>query len=293
MGATVLAAAYDRLYTENNHRRLERVVVALSVLGFLTHLLLVFLARRWSDAPPWITAAGHNYLSAIATPFNFVLFYEVLILIAAIPQSTTQSIATQFEIVSLIFVRGFFQDIAGIDLDELRKPSTDLFPALLDVAAGITMFLLVSIFRHATRRREAAAPGELPPALRRFIDRKKMVSFAITILFFGLAAHSIWEFAADLEHGPGAAFHTQSGFYADVFMAMIFTDVLILLLSLLVSDHYELVFRNAAFVISTILIRSALTAGHPYGAAVGVAGMIFGILTVLIYNYNLRVIARK
>lgn len=284
---TLFPALYDRLYTPEHRETIERTVVALSVLGFLAHLALILLARNLHNPPPLIAAAGHNYFSAIATPFNFILFYEVLILISALPQSTTQSIATQFEIVSLIFIRGFFQDIAEIDLDQLKRPSTDLAPALMDVAAGITMFLLVSIFQHATRKRESRRT-ELSPRLAEFIARKKTVSLAVTILFFGLAARSIGQFAAELARGSAGAFHTPTTFYTDVFSVMIFTDVLILLLSLLVSDHYELVFRNAAFVISTILIRAALTAGHPYGAVVGVAGMIFGIFTVLIYNYNLR-----
>ena len=70
---------------------------------------------------------------------------------------------------------------------------------------------------------------------------------------------------------------------------MIFTDVLIVILSLAVSDRYELVFRNGAFVISTILIRLSLTAAWPYGALLALMGMIFGILTLLIYNYHLDV----
>jgi hypothetical protein len=72
-------------------------------------------------------------------------------------------------------------------------------------------------------------------------------------------------------------------------MVMIFTDVVIVILSLVVSDRYELVFRNAAFVISTILIRFSLTAGWPYGALLALMGMTFGILTLLIYNYHRRI----
>jgi hypothetical protein len=281
--ASPSSAAYDRIYSDQRRQWIERAVVTLSVLGFLTHLTLIFAARHLHPAPPLIAAVGHNYLSAISTPFNFVLFYEVLILISAIPKSTTQSIATQFEIVSLIFVRGFFQDLAEIDLDQIGRPFGDLAPALQDVAAGITMFLLVTVFKHATQR---ARPRQHPHGLQEFIARKKAVSLALTVLFFGLAAHSIWDFVLELAHGSPAAFHGRTTFYADVFTVMIFTDVLILLLSLLVSDDYELVFRNAAFVISTILIRFSLSGGHPLGAEIGVAGMLFGIVTVLIYNYH-------
>ena len=64
----------------------------------------------------------------------------------------------------------------------------------------------------------------------------------------------------------------NSFFYTDVFTVMIFTDVLIVILSLAVSDRYELVFRNGAFVISTILIRFSLTANLPYGALLALRG---------------------
>ena len=69
---------------------------------------------------------------------------------------------------------------------------------------------------------------------------------------------------------------------------MIFTDVLILILSLVVSGQYENVFRNAAFVVSIILIRFALTAGYPYGAPLALLAMIFAILTLLVFNYHAR-----
>ena len=52
-------------------------------------------------------------------------------------------------------------------------------------------------------------------------------------------------------------------FYNDVFTVMIFTDVLVLILSLVVSGQYEMVFRNAAFVVSIILIRFRSPRGIP------------------------------
>ncbi len=67
---------------------------------------------------------------------------------------------------------------------------------------------------------------------------------------------------------------------------MIFTDVLILILSLVISGRYEMVFRNAAFVIAVILIRFSLTEEPPYGAAIALLAMVFGILTLLVFNYH-------
>ncbi len=288
MRSRLFARAFDRLNSEAHRTSLERWIVGISVAGFLLHLALIFLARFFAHPPPLVAAAGRNFLAAIYTPFSIILFYEVLILISALPQSTTRSIATQFEIVSLIFVRGFFKDIAALDLEHLHPPAAELRPALLEVLAGLTMFLLVAVFQHAASWKSRRPAEEHPAALQQFIDRKKFVALVLTAVFLVLAANSLWNYAAEIVQGtpsaPGAP-----AFYSDVFTVMIFTDVLILILSLLVSDRYELVFRNAAFVISTILIRFSLTTEHPYGATLGVAGMLFGIATILIYNYMARI----
>ena len=286
-----LAAAFDRLYSEKNQKTLEHWIIAISVLGFLVHLGEIFLARNLANPPAMIATAGKNYLSAIYTPFSFILFYEVLILISAIPKSTTRSMATQYEIVSLIFIRGFFKDIASIDLENLQAPVKELTPAFIDVSSGLAMFLLVTIFRSASRKRDSAVFHALPQELPKFIERKKIVALTLTLIFLGLAASSLWDYEEEVFHaGPGIG-ESRAVFYSDVFTMMIFTDVLILLLSLMVSDRYESVFRNAAFVVSAILIRFSLTTPHPYGALLGVFGMLFGIGTILIYDYSNRVMA--
>lgn len=280
---------YDRLYSERNQALFEHWIMNLSILGFLIHLALVFLSRTLAHPPALIASVGKNYLSAIYTPFSFILFFEVLMLIAALPQSTTQSIAKQYEIVSLIFIRQFFKDIAELDdIGKLSRFTPDVLPVFIDVSAGLFMFLLVTVFLHAARRRHVpeAAPQE-SPALKSFIARKKSIAVVLTALLVSLAVHSIWLFAREILGQT----HTDANsfFYSDVFTAMIFTDVLIVILSLAVSDRYELVFRNGAFVISTILIRFSLTVVHPFADELAVAGMIFGILTLLIYNYHARI----
>ena len=287
-----VALLFDRLYSEKHRKMLERWVVGISVVAFLIHLGHICLARNLVNPPALLAAAGTNYLSAIATPFSFILFYEVLTLIGAIPASTTQSIAKQFEIVSLIFIRGFFSDIATLDLDSIHVLTREMMP-LVEVSSGLCMFLLVTIFQHAASRRSKEHRSEASGEVEKFIERKKLLALGLTMIFVSLAAISTWDYLIgiyrDSHKGALSVLSPPTMFYSEVFTVMIFTDVLILILSLLVSDHYELVFRNAAFVISTVLIRFSLTAGHSSGSMLGLAGMIFGILTILVYNYNCRV----
>jgi hypothetical protein len=284
-GKVALTALFDNIYSERRQRRLDRLVVNASVVGFIAHLALVFLARTLAHPPAFISGVGKNYLSAIYTPFSFILFYEVLMLIGALPKSTTQSIAKQYEIVSLIFMRGFFKDMAELHgLGELVTLSPETWPVLLNLSAGLLMFLLVTIFLHAARRRDEDRPESELLELEKFIARKKAIALVLTIVLLGVAVQRVIEFL----RAP-ARVNLNSFFYTDVFTVMIFTDVLIVILSLAVSDRYELVFRNGAFVISTILIRFSLTAAWPYGAVLALMGMIFGICTLAIYNYHLDV----
>jgi hypothetical protein len=74
---------------------------------------------------------------------------------------------------------------------------------------------------------------------------------------------------------------------------MIFTNVLILILSLVISGRYEMAFRNAAFVRAGILIRLSLTQAPNFGAAIAIFAMIFGILTLVVFNYRSSVRASE
>ncbi len=81
---TSLANAFDRVYSDQRREWLDHAVVNVSVAGLLVHLLLVFLSRTLPNPPALLAAVGRNYLAAIYTPFSFILFYEVLTLIAAL-----------------------------------------------------------------------------------------------------------------------------------------------------------------------------------------------------------------
>ncbi len=289
-----LNTLFDNLYSEHRQRQLDRLVMYVSVAGLFAHLALVFLSSTLASPPALIAAVGKNYLSAIYTPFSFILFYEVLMLIGALPRSTTQSIAKQYEIVSLIFIRGFFKAIAELHgMGELVSLSPEAWPVFLNLGAGLLMFFLVTVFLHAASQGTPIAPGTERGELATFISRKKVIALGLTVLLVALAVRRMIEYAVEAAEGIGrggtARLDTNAYFYSDVFAVMIFTDVLIVILSLVVSDRYELVFRNSAFVISTILIRFSLTAGWPDSALLALLGMAFGIVTLWIYNFQVRI----
>jgi len=294
-----LASLYLWLFSARQQNRLEHLIVKLSVASFLVHVSLVFAASTLPHPGRLIEAVGTSYLSAIYTPFSFILFYEALMLIGAIPKSTTRSIAKQFEIVSLIFIRKFFKDIAHLaDGGKIISLSPEIRRTLLDVCAGLLMFFLVSVFLHAAQKR--LPPQEEGPTrsaeLLKFIKRKELIALGLTVLFVVLVVSNLSAYVVQVYNNvyQGAAQPDPNAFfYTDLFTVMIFTDVLIVILSIVVSDSYELVFRNEAFVISTILLRFSLTAAPPFAAPLALTGIAFGIVTVLVYNYNMQIRSPK
>jgi hypothetical protein len=289
-----VAAAHDRIFAERHKTALKHLVIRLGIAGFAIHLLLIFLAKTLAHPPALIASAGENYLVAISTPFNFVLFYEVVTLIGALHESTTRSIAYQFEIVSLIFIRDVFKDIAESAEMVLKHQLTwEALPLFVDMWAGFLMYLLVAVFQHVAHRSTGHLGASAPSRARaRFVAQKKGVALGLGALLMTMAAYNIGMFWMDVFRdamtGQGGTGHVTT-FYNDLFTVMIFTDVLILILSIVVSGHYEFVFRSAAFVVSIVLIRFALTEGYPYGAPFAILAMVFGIMVQIVFNYHMRI----
>lgn len=288
-----LEAAHDTIFAPGNHRRMRHFVIRLSAFGFTAHLVLIFLAH-WLHAPPhWQDELGNSYLAAIPTPFNLILFYEVLTLIAALPASTTRSISSQYEIVSLIFIRDAFRDVAlGGGLVGSSGFTEKAQRLAIDMWGGLLMFLLVGLFQLIANRRRAESGNTLPSrATLRFIGQKKVVAAGLALLLIAMGLWNglqfLWTVLQILGGGQGGL-ESATSFYNDMFTVMIFTDVLVLILSLVANDRYEMVFRNAAFVASIVLIRFALTEGHPWGAPMAIGAMAFGIVTLLVFNLHVR-----
>ena len=169
-----LGLFHDRIFDHKSTNKLKHLVVRLAVAGFVLHLLLIFLAKTLPHPPVFISAAGENYLEAISTPFNFILFYEVVTLIGALHESTTKSVAYQFEIVSLIFIREVFKDLPeAAGMVAQHKMSWSALPLFVDMWAGFLMYFLVAVFQHVARRGPSQAIQDDPtPAQALFVAQK-------------------------------------------------------------------------------------------------------------------------
>ncbi len=287
---------YDAIYSPRNLELLEKWVMGAACTGFLIHLFLIFVARQlgWGEDSV-VPGLDQHYLDAVYTPFSLILFYEVLMLVKALPESFTSSIGKQYEIISLIVVRGVFKDIGQFQ-DPLKwiQQTDAILAVVLDMGGAALMFLLVTVFYHV--RRKAGSPGKTRN-LDDFVALKKVVALILSLLLIGLAVYSLvnwsWAVAKSLAGVDIKLVDVDLIFFPQFFEIMIFTDVFLLIVSFAVFDGYEYVFRNAGFVISTVLLRFSLTSPKPVDLAVALTAMVFGIVVLGIFNYFAAISGRS
>ena len=110
----VLASAYDRMTQGNRLERLDHLFIGLAVIGMAIHLGLIALCRADVFPDALTMALGDSFLAALYTPFSFILFFEVLLMVLALPKSMTMALGKQYQIVSLIVLRSVFKDVAEL-----------------------------------------------------------------------------------------------------------------------------------------------------------------------------------
>jgi hypothetical protein len=294
---TYLSGLYDIVFKEDNIRKVERVIINCALVGFVAHLLLIFVAKHMNLNSTLLAQLPSSYLKAIYTPFSIILFYEVLTLVVILPKSIVIFIGKQYEIITLIVIRSFFHDIADYDLD---KPDIYTFSFLkdisLDLIGALLLFFLTTIFYQlfAKTKKEKSNPSQ---KRTRFIHIKKTAAVVLSLLLLVLSVVSFVNWAVHLYHvsAEGIAPHDpNSVFYKDFFGIMIFVDVFLLILSFIYSGSYDLIFRNGGFVISTILVRIALTAQKPFNIYFALTAVLFGVLLMALFVfYNQKVVKNE
>lgn len=287
---------YDYLNCEQNRHRLERLFVRLAVVGFLLHLALILANRVAPEAVArCFPGVGFNFLQAVYTPFSFILFYEVLLLVLALPQSFTGSICKQYEIISLIVVRRVFKDIGAFEnFDSWLTQTEAVRVVLFDMGGALFMFLAVTVIY---RIRKSVSKTSAPRELDGFIRLKKVIAVLLGLILVLIAVGNLifWlasVFPAAVEFSTTAKDMDQF-FFPAFFEFMIFTDVFLLIVSISYYDRYEYLFRNSGFVISTVLLRISLSSPKPYDLAIALTAIFYGLGLISIFAFYTHISAKS
>ena len=272
---------HSNVFSQKNVELFEKNIMFLAVGGFIIHLLLIFFENYYAmDIFSSKTNLSSNPISALYTPFTFILIYEAFLLIHYLPRSFTTSVAKEYEIISLVLIRKIFKDIPEISLDSSTIINENNLQLLYDLSAVIVIFYLIYLFKKTWVNIPKRKTNK---SLNKFINYKKLMSILLVPTLLILCFVNFYEWVIEVfisESYTG----NLNGFFIDFFTILILVDVFILLISFQFTERYSQLIRNTGFIISTILLRLSFSAQGLYSILLLLLGVVFGLVILKIYK---------
>lgn len=283
---------FDKFLSEEFRERVERIIIAIAITSFLLHLLVIFFVSQ--DIIHISSKLTKSPISAVYTPFSFILVYEVFLLVFYLPRSISSYIGKQYEIMTLIVIRRIFKDIGNIEMStNWFKLENDL-QFTYDVLTTLILFFLIHLFYKKIKKQAGEETIKMPEGklrINKFIKLKKSIAKILipVLVLLALYSFTIWIVSSIQDHWNNITTfkNINNIFFDDFFMLLIIIDVILLLFSFFYSDSFHKIIRNSGFVISTILIKLSFSVEGVVNNALIVGAVLFGYLILLIHNlYN-------
>ena len=271
-----IETGFERSMGDEMDDSVRKFAIVAAVVGFFAHLSLWAL-----DNSGRIVVAGDSAelvqspLSALYTPFSILLTYEVYQLIRTIPESFSSSVGKQYEIATLLVVRDILKRLPEVDGSDGWSVGDDVSFLLVECAAFLALFY--TALTYYNMRKHEDVNHQVSDDVSVFILTKKAIAIFMLFIFVIIALTSVTGWIAAVQEGGGSVDRTI--FFLDFFTFLILADILILLISYWFYTDFRNLARNTGFVLSTVIIRVAISAA-------GVSSMILftlsGILGIAI-----------
>ncbi len=256
-------ALHELILGEKTDAVLRRFAINFAILGFLIHLAACTLYRFDSFQVNEMESFVDSYLDALYTPFSIILAYEVYELIKAIPESFSNSIGKQFEVITLLVVRDIFKNLANVGDTDASTLDSDVAFIAVEAVVFVVLFTTALYFRYVT---SLSKPSEYQDdSVRVFVNQKKDLACSLVVIYVIVAIYSVTSWSFGVLDGEGNLSRTV--FFLDFFTWLILSDIIILLVSYKHITDFPQLARNTGFVLSTVIIRVGI--GTPgYNGAV-------------------------
>ena len=273
---------HNNVFSKKNVELFEKNIMLLAVVGFIIHLLLIFIENYYAlDIFSSRTNLSSNPISALYTPFTFILVYEAFLLIYYLPRSFTTSVAKEYEIISLVLIRKIFKDIPEISLEPDQILNENNLQLMYDLLAVIVIFYLIYLFKKTwvnTPKRKTNKN------LEKFINYKKLLSALLVPTLSILCFINFYEWLIHVFISQSYTDNFNGVFFIYLFTILMLVDVFILLISFQYTERYSQLIRNTGFIISTILLRLSFSAEGLYSILLLILGVVFGLVILRIYK---------
>ena len=280
---------YAKLLSEKTKHKSEKVIVTIAIISFLLHLLIIGLADFKIIQIYDHSSLLSNPISAIYTPFSFILIYEVYLLVYYLPKSTTIYIGKQYEIITLIIIRRIFKDLSKLEFNDNWFQSKINFNFSLDLLATILLFYLIYKFYKLNKINEAnQIKIQKTVSVTNFINLKNIFAMVLIPIFLIMSVYSlshwIYESFFSISKLVKTIKDVNKIFFDEFFTVLILVEVLILLFSFFLTDKFSKVIRNSGFIISTILIKISFGTDGILNTILIVVAVLFGVIILYIHN---------
>ena len=271
------------IFSDNNLKKFEKLILFLAVGGFILHLALIYLNLNYDvSILKGLDDLLRNPISALYTPFSFILIYEAFLLVYYFPRSFTTSIAKEYEIISLVMIRKVFGDIPMLNFEEGIINQEGLI-LLYDLLAILIIYYLIHLFKKTITK----IPKRKPTInINRFISYKKMLSIVLLPILLILCMSNLYDWSYAVFVNQEFLENLNYIFFIDFFTILILVDVFILLISFQYTERYSQILRNTGFIISTILLRLSFSVSGVSSLILLLSGVVFGLIILKIYQLS-------
>ena len=280
---------YAKLLDKKTKKLSEKIIINIAIISFVLHLAVIAL-NDLNLLGTFISGELFtNPISAIYTPFSFILIYEVYLLIYYLPKSMTIYIGKQYEIIMLIVIRRLYKDLSNISLEGNWFENAQNLQFVYDIIATIILFLLIHLFykMNKFRVRKLLKLTETKPELIRFVKFKKALAVLLVPTFIVIAIFNVFDWAThvtELQSGLKQGLDINAVFFDDFFTVLILVDVLLVLFSFAHTDKFNKVIRNSGFVISTILVKLSFSVTGLQNVVLIISAVGFGVAILWIHK---------
>lgn len=261
---------------------MKRAAGSILVVTYIAFIGLIELNRLGILPAPFNDALPTNHFYAVEIAFTVLLLTEVVSLIFGLTRSFSRSIGIQLEILALIFLRDTFKQLTDFSEPLIwEEISGSVGPMIVDVVGALTVFIIIGYYYRVQRSRPITS-DEVDQA--EFVAYKKLIALGLVGVFLLIGIVDLVRLLTGMETYP---------FFETFYTVLVFTDVLMVLLSLRYSNSFAVTFRNFGFAAVTVFIRIALIAPTLIGVFLGIGTALFALGLSIAYHRSGMTITRE
>lgn len=282
----IIPFLFKKLLSDKTRTTTEKIILNIALLSFFIHLLIIYLLKFNVIEFSSDTELLNNPISAIYTPFSFILIYEVYLLIYYLPKSFTTYITKQYEIITLIIIRKLFKDLSSLELSSNWFEIKGDLQFTYDLIASLLLFLFIYLFQKQGKKK-VKQQLNLKPDIEKFVKKKRLIAVILVPLFLFMALDTLfkWSNGMSITTNEFPSLESINNLFFDQFFTvLILVDVVLLLISFFYTDQFHKIIRNSGFIISTILIRMSFGVNGLTNTILILVAVLFGLAILSIHN---------